>query len=186
MDKPRVLVVEDEEAIRVGICDVLTFHGCVAEGVGEGNAGLQRALSGNFSLVILDVMLPGLDGFSICRQLRQARPHQAIMMVTAKGVEGDILEGFQCGADDYITKPFSVAQLVARIQALLRRARIQPSQTFLMGSLTVDAQRFMVRCGAESVAVTSRDIDVLSYFLVRGSGCDPERSSARCLGIPTG
>jgi len=165
MDKPRVLVVEDEEAIRMGICDVLAFHGCEAEGVGDGPSGLSRALVGNFSLVILDVMLPGLDGFSICKQLRQARPHQAIMMVTARGVEGDILEGFRCGADDYITKPFSVAQLVARIQALLRRVRVQPTQTFLMGPLTIDARRLVVSCGAESVAVTGRDIDVLSYLL---------------------
>ena len=118
LPKPSVLVVEDEEAIRVGICDVLAFHGIQPLGVDDGDVGLAEALTGKHDLLVLDVMLPGTDGFTICRTVREKLPSQAILMLTAKGAESDILEGFRCGADDYVPKPFSVAQLVARVQAL--------------------------------------------------------------------
>jgi DNA-binding response OmpR family regulator len=145
IDKPRILVVEDEPAIRTGICDVLAFKGFAPTGVEDGKAGLREALDGDYAVLVLDVMLPGMDGFSICRAVREARPHQAILMLTAKGAEDDVLQGFSCGADDYVTKPFSVAQLMARIQALVRRAAPEPE------------------------AVSLRDIEVIS-FLARTPG----------------
>ena len=117
-----ILVVEDEAAIRSGLCDVLAYHGHAPDGVESGEDGLRRALATPYALVLLDVMLPGKSGFEVCRELRAARPAQAILMLTARGSEADVLEGFRCGADDYLTKPFSVAELVARVEALLRRA----------------------------------------------------------------
>src|SRR6185295_9516710 len=88
----------------------------------SGEEGLREALDGHYALVVLDVMLPGMSGFDVCRQLRAQRPEQAILMLTARGAEEDVLAGFRCGADDYVTKPFSVSELMARIDALLRRA----------------------------------------------------------------
>ena len=117
-----VLVVEDEESIRRGLCDVLAFHGYRPEGAERGDDGLQRGLANQHALVILDVMLPGLSGIDVCRRLREDLPRLPILMLTARGAEQDVLEGFRAGADDYVTKPFSVAELVARVEALLRRA----------------------------------------------------------------
>jgi len=159
--KSRILVVEDEEAIRVGICDVLVFKGYEPVPVADGDDGLRVALEGGFDLAMLDVMLPGTDGFSICRALREAHPGTAIMMLTAKGAEGDVLEGFQAGADDYVTKPFSVAQLMARVAALLRRAAAAQGD-FSAGLIDVDPGK--LRAGAEGawVDLSARDVEVLS------------------------
>ena len=173
-NKPCALVVEDEEAIRVGICDVLTFHGIRATGVGDGDAGLREALTGAYDLIVLDVMLPGVDGFTICRAVREAVPSQAILMLTAKGAESDILEGFRCGADDYIPKPFSVAQLVARVQALLRRVSKDPGRTFVVGGIEVDTGALRAAGSGDAVDLTPRDIQLLSFLAE-----DPGRVSTR-------
>ena len=102
-DRPQVLVVEDEAPIRRGLCDVLAYHGWAPDGVASGEDGLRRALATPYALVVLDVMLPGTSGFDVCRALRAERPGQAILMLTARGAEEDILEGFRCGADEYVT-----------------------------------------------------------------------------------
>jgi DNA-binding response OmpR family regulator len=154
-EKLSVLVVEDEEAIREGICDVLVFHGYAPVGVGDGVAGLAEAQTGRHDLAILDVMLPGLDGFSICRRLRQSHPRQAIMMLTARGDEADILEGFRCGADDYISKPFSVAQLIARVHA----------QRFVAGPLQIDAEQNQAHHGESMIDISPRDVEVLAWLV---------------------
>ena len=117
-----ILVVEDEAAIRTGLCDVLAFRGYAPTGVGTGDDGLREGRSGRYALLVLDVMLPGLSGFAVCAQVRDQWPEQPILMLTARGSEADVLEGFRAGADDYVTKPFSVAELMARVEALLRRA----------------------------------------------------------------
>jgi len=118
-----ILVIEDEGAILRGLCDVLAFHGHEPEGVDRGDLGLEAATAqgSDFALVLLDVMLPGMNGFDVCEKIREARPSLPILMLTARGAEEDVLRGFRCGADDYVTKPFSVAELVARVEALLRR-----------------------------------------------------------------
>jgi two-component system response regulator RegX3 len=172
--KPSVLVVEDEEAIRVGICDVLAFHGIQPTGVSDGDAGLAEALTGRFDLVVLDVMLPGIDGFTICRTVREKVPSQAILMLTAKGAESDILQGFKCGADDYVPKPFSVAQLVARVQALLRRATRDPGRRFKIGRIEVDSGALRAERGEQTVDLTPRDIQLLAFLAQ-----DPGRVSSR-------
>ena len=163
-EKLRILVVEDEVAIREGICDVLVFHGYSPRGIGDGTLGQAEAQSGQYALVILDVMLPGTDGFTICRALRQTHPRQAIMMLTARGDEADILEGFRCGADDYVSKPFSVAQLMARIHALLRRSGARPARRFVIGELEIDAELNRIARGAQNLEVSPRDIEVLAWL----------------------
>ena len=175
----RILLVEDEPAIAQGLCDCLTFHEFEVEWRDRGDTGLSTALSEQFDLVLLDVMLPEVDGFTICQQLRAAQAEQAIIMLTAKGSEADILEGFQNGADDYVCKPFSLAQLVARIQALLRR-RAQPveqveqvedivQENFSIGTLQVDLSQLLLLCGEQSVSINRRDAEIL-HMLAEDTG----------------
>jgi DNA-binding response OmpR family regulator len=162
-----ILVVEDEAAIRAGLCDVLAYHGHAPDGVESGEEGLRRALASPYALVLLDVMLPEKNGFDVCRELRAARPAQAILMLTARGAEEDVLEGFRCGADDYLTKPFSVAELVARVEALLRRAGAVPpveESPFAFGLWQVDpAARSAVRDGT-TIPLSAREVALLALF----------------------
>jgi DNA-binding response OmpR family regulator len=166
--KPRILVVEDEQAILMGICDLLAYHGYTPRGVADGAEGLSLALGEEWELAILDVMLPGVDGFTICRRLREAKPGQAILMLTARGAEQDVLDGFAAGADDYVTKPFSVAQLSARVRALLRRAGVRPARRFQAGPLEVDGDRLQARHGGAEVDLTPRDVELLSHLASAG------------------
>jgi DNA-binding response OmpR family regulator len=165
--KLAILVVEDEEAIQSGLCDLLAFHGHAPVGTASGEDGLRRALSEPFALVLLDVMLPGMSGFDVCRELRAKRPAQAILMLTARGAEGDVLEGFRCGADDYVTKPFSVAELMARVEALLRRAGplVQPPpEPFAFGAWRVDPAARTAVSAQGNVDLTAREIALLALF----------------------
>jgi DNA-binding response OmpR family regulator len=165
--KLAVLVVEDENAIREGLCDVLTFRGYLPTAAASGEEGLRAALAGDYGLVLLDVMLPGLSGFDVCRELRAVRPDQPILMLTARGAEEDVLAGFRCGADDYVTKPFSVAELMARVEALLRRCgRLQRAdpEPFAFGPWTVDPAGGNATSGAQSVELTRREVDMLALF----------------------
>jgi two-component system response regulator RegX3 len=161
-----ILVVEDETAILTGLCDVLAFHGHAPTGVASGEEGLRRALDGRYALVLLDVMLPGMSGFDVCRRLRAVHPQQAILMLTARGEEADVLEGFRCGADDYVTKPFSVAELLARVDALLRRTGVAepPSQAFAIGDWVVDPATRSAARGGFTVELTAREVALLALF----------------------
>lgn len=163
-DKPAVLVVEDEVAIREGLCDLLAYHGLAPTAVGTGTEGLAQALTGAYDLVLLDIMLPGVDGITICERVRAARPSQAILMLTAKGREQDVLDGFRAGCDDYVAKPFSIAQLVARVKALLRRAASSPDRSFSLGELTIDTDGLTASLGPHSVGLSPRDVAVLAYL----------------------
>ncbi len=166
-----ILVVEDEEAILRGLCDVLAFRGYAPEGVARGDLGLERALATEPgpALVLLDVMLPGMNGFDVCEKLRAARPNVPILMLTARGSEEDILRGFRSGADDYITKPFSVAELVARVAALLRRCQVEskreePAVPFTFGAWTVDPDQRIASAQEETIELTARDLELLGVF----------------------
>ena len=169
--KAAILVVEDEAAIRSGLCDILTFHGYVPSAVDSGEEAVRRALDGRFALILLDVMLPGLSGFDVCRAVRAQRPQQAILMLTARGAEDDIVLGLRCGADDYVTKPFSVAELMARIEAVLRRTggMRESAAPFLFGAWWVDPATLSAARGGETVALSRREIDMLG-LLVRERG----------------
>jgi len=166
-----ILVIEDEEAILRGLCDVLAFRGYAPEGAVRGDLGLEMALEPGIdpALVVLDVMLPGMDGFEVCEKLRTARPELPILMLTARGSEEDILRGFRCGADDYITKPFSVAELVARVAALLRRAgqssmEAEVVSPFSFGDWTIVPGERTASKGADSIELTARDLELLDVF----------------------
>ena len=116
--KIRILVVEDEAAIRTGLVDVFVFHGYEVESAEDGTTGLEKARSGRFDLIVLDLMLPGMDGFEICNAIRAVDRDQPIIMLTARVSDEDIIRGLELGADDYVGKPFSVAQLVLRVKAV--------------------------------------------------------------------
>lgn len=161
--KARILVVEDEENIRSGLCDLLAYHGHWPTPVDNGEEGLRLGLSQPFDLVILDVMLPGVDGFEVCRRLREdGRRDLPILMLTAKGAEDDIVQGLRRGADDYVTKPFSLRELVARIEALLRRFS-PPARpdTFEFGPWTVAPGELRATAGERTVDLTPRELDLL-------------------------
>ena len=166
-EKFRILVVEDEVAIRTGLVDVLVFHGYDVEAVGDGRDGLMRARSDKFDLILLDVMLPSLDGFSICDEIRQADPEQPVIMLTAKVSEEDIITGLKLGADDYVAKPFSVAELVLRVQAVLRRSHsataLAPRILFADG-LEVDTLNLAGVRANETLHFTRREVEILQYL----------------------
>ena len=165
--KIRLLVIEDEAAIRTGLADVFVFHGYEVEAAADGREGLRKALSGTFDLILLDLMLPGIDGFEICNRIRAQDPHQPIIMLTAKTSDEDIIQGLTLGADDYVAKPFSVAQLVLRVQAVLRRSRVgveEKGHIRLGDDLEVDVQNLSGRRGTEVLSFTRRETEILRYL----------------------
>jgi len=169
MSKSAVLVVEDEESIRKGLCDVLAFRGYAPEGVERGDEALRRGLSRAHALVLLDVMLPAMNGFDVCRALRAELPELPILMLTARGSEQDVLEGFRAGADDYVTKPFSVAELLARVEALLRRsgaarAELEATPPFDLGPWHIDPASREARRGAQRVELTQLEAALAALF----------------------
>ena len=162
----RVLVVEDEEAIREGLIDVLVFHGYEVDSAAAGPEGLEKALTGRFDLVLLDIMLPGIDGYEICDQIRAVDRNQPIIMLTAKTSDEDIIQGLKLGADDYVPKPFSVQELVLRIEAVLRRSQVgqEQARTLKLGSFEIDTENLSGSDGGEEIAFTKREIEVLCYL----------------------
>jgi DNA-binding response OmpR family regulator len=164
--KLRILVVEDEPAIRRGLLDVFAHHGFDASGAATGEEGLRAGLSGGHDLVVLDLMLPGISGFDVCERLRTEHPRLPILMLTARGAEEDILRGFRVGADDYVTKPFSLAELLARVKALLRRAgeRTEEIAPFRVGALAIEPARLVARDGDDEIELTRREVELLALL----------------------
>jgi two-component system response regulator RegX3 len=165
--KPRILVVEDEAAIRQGLADVLVYHGYDVDAVGDGREGFRKALSGQYDLLLLDVMLPGRDGFSICDEVRKVDRDQPIIMLTAKTRDEDIVNGLSLGADDYVAKPFSIAQLVLRVKAVLRRSRTGAAAAAhirLAGGVEIDVRNLSGRRGNERLTFTRREMEILEYL----------------------
>lgn len=166
--KTKILVVEDEEAIRRGLCDVLAYHGHAPTTASDGDEGLELASSGDFALLLLDVMLPGKSGFEVCRELRERGHSMPVLMLTARGGEDDVLEGFRSGADDYVTKPFSVAELMARVEAILRRTGGMPDMDtapFGIGPWRVDPANLRAEAADRRVDLTVRELEILRLFL---------------------
>ena len=161
MSEASILVIEDEAPIREGLADVLRLQGYEVAVAADGEAGRAAALAGGHDLLLVDIMLPGVDGFQICEEARQAIPHQAICLLTARGAEADILHGFACGADDYVTKPFSVQQLLARVAALVRRACPAEGEVLACGDWRVEVDALCARRGARQVLLSRRDVAVL-------------------------
>ena len=165
--KIRLLIVEDEEAIRAGLIDVFVYHGYDVDFAADGPVGLDKALSGRFDLILLDVMLPGMDGFEICNRIRLEDRDQPVIMLTAKSTDEDIIQGLSLGADDYVAKPFSVAQLVLRVQAVLRRSRIgaELDATLRLGNdVEIDCRNLQGQRGDKALAFTRREVEMLQYL----------------------
>ena len=164
--RPRLLLIEDEEPIRVGLTDLFVFHGFEVQSAVDGPTGLKLALSGTFDIILLDVMLPGLDGFTICDRIRAVDRVQPIILLTALGADEDIIRGLKLGADDYVSKPFSVAELVLRVQAVLRRGQGGAARyaTLQLGDLTLDPVNLLGRRGAQEVPFTRREVEILQYL----------------------
>jgi DNA-binding response OmpR family regulator len=127
MERRRILVIEDDRSIREGLADALAFHGYAALQAERGDAGLAKALHGGCDLVLLDLVLPGADGLAVLREIRRARPTLPVIILTARGEEADRVRGLREGADDYVVKPFSIRELLARVEAVARRTPERPS-----------------------------------------------------------
>ena len=163
--KARILVVEDDPAILQGLLDVLVFNGYAAEGVEDGGQGLALALNNPFDLILLDVMLPTIDGFSICRQVRREKPVQGIIILTAKGAEDDVVTGFKAGADDYVSKPFSIRELMMRVEALLRRSgKALGDGTLDINGIRCDGNTLTARSGDAQVELPRREMEIIAYL----------------------
>jgi two-component system response regulator RegX3 len=163
--KARILVVEDDPAILNGLMDVLVFNGYAVEGAGDGQEGLNKAIDKTFDLIILDVMLPSLDGFSICSKIRESKPAQGVLMLTAKGAEDDIVAGFKAGADDYVCKPFSLRELLVRVEALLRRAgKLTVATEIHFGGVHFRGKTLEAASGDKTMALTRREMDIITYL----------------------
>jgi DNA-binding response OmpR family regulator len=161
-----ILVVEDDSSILRGLRDNLQFEGYEVLEAKDGNTGLKLALEQSPDLLLLDIMLPGMNGHEICRKLKSQDPNTPIIMITARDAEMDKVSGLDLGADDYITKPFSIPELMARIRAVLRRYELdQKSEDKLeFGSITIDFKRFQAFRDDEEIRLTSREFDIMRYF----------------------
>lgn len=165
-DKARVLIVEDEAAIRTGLTDALVYHGFAVETADNGSRGLELGLTGRFDLILLDIMLPGIDGFEVCEQIRRVDRQQPLIMLTAKSGDEDIITGLSLGADDYVAKPFSVAQLVLRIKAVLRRTQAgQLAERIIeLGDVSVDCENLSGTNAESEIVFTRREVEILRYL----------------------
>ncbi len=165
---PRILLVEDEPSLVVTLTDRLEAEGYRVETSGDGEEALARAAAGAFDLVILDVMLPGRNGFDVCRDLRQRGLQVPVLMLTARAQVVDRVVGLKLGADDYLTKPFEMLELLARVEALLRRARtpIAPSVgAYAFGDVQVDFRRAEVSRSGQALALSALEYKLLRYFV---------------------
>jgi DNA-binding response OmpR family regulator len=160
----RVLVIEDERALAVGLEDDLRMEGYDVVVAGDGPSGGRLAVEQSFDAIVLDVMLPGRDGFEVCRDIRRAGKRTPIILLTAKAQESDKILGLELGADDYITKPFSPRELRARLKAVLRRARGDVPDTYRFGDVEVEFAGCHVRRAGRSVDLTTLEFKLLSLF----------------------
>lgn len=156
-----VLVVEDEPSIRQGLLDVLVFRGYRVSAALDGREALSLAREHPPDLALLDVMLPELDGFAVCAALRKDGNHFPILMLTAKNSEEDVLRGFEAGADDYVTKPFSLRQLLARVQALLKRSPKLSQDSFRVGPCEVSPEHSLLRAAEGEIELSAKEVEIL-------------------------
>ncbi|WP_406429689.1 response regulator transcription factor [Streptomyces sp. NBC_01589] len=164
----RLLIVEDEKRLATSLARGLTAEGFAVDVVHDGLEGLHRAAEGAFDLVVLDIMLPGMNGYRVCAALRAAGHEVPILMLTAKDGEYDEAEGLDTGADDYLTKPFSYVVLVARIRALLRRrGGGSASPVLTVGALRMDTAARRVHLGEDEVTLTAKEFAVLEQLALR-------------------
>ena len=169
--KPLILVIEDEEDMLHGLQHNLEYEGYRTLTAANGREGLDKALTGTADLVILDVMLPEMNGFDVLREMRQRRVRTPVVLLTSKSLEADKLSGFALGADDYVTKPFSIQELLARVRAVLQRTqgRPEPRAVFRFGDVEVDFDQWQVRRRGEPVTLAFKEFEIL-HLLVQHRG----------------
>jgi len=165
-NKPKLLIVEDEQAILQGLMDVFVFHGYQVDSAMDGKVGLEKAMNQDYDLILLDVMLPFIDGFSICNQVREKDLQQPIIMLTAKSSEQDIITGLTLGADDYISKPFSIRELVLRVECVLKRSQKLTEQIAVLtvGNIHIDTANLQQLECKKPQQFTRREIEILHYL----------------------
>ncbi len=168
----RILVVEDDPSIRLGLEDTLTAKGYQVEAVGRGSDGAERAISGRYDLVVLDVMLPDIDGFEVCRRIRGSKGSSRlvpVIILSARGAELDRVRGLELGADDYVTKPFSLMELLARVASVLRRAQgdTQEPISLVFGDIEIDLVGQVASRAGQRIELPSRAFAILKVFARR-------------------
>jgi two-component system alkaline phosphatase synthesis response regulator PhoP len=172
----RILIVEDEPNMVAGLRDNFEFEGYDVITAPDGVAGLERALNEAPDLVILDVMMPRMSGLDVCKQLKTKRPSVPIIMLTARGQEVDKVVGLELGADDYVTKPFSIRELLARVKAVLRRSKTTPKEQekYAFGEVEVNLKSCQVSRSGKDLEFSSKEFELLKYFL-----CHPGEALTR-------
>lgn len=164
----RILLVEDEPGLLLAVSDLLAAQGYELDTAADGETGLAKALNGGFDVVVLDVMLPRKNGFEVCREMRRRGVDTAVLMLTAKTQVMDRVSGLKIGADDYVTKPFDPAELLARIEALLRRVQKDqriPLTTFQFGDVDVDFERARLLKSGQPVNMAGKELQLLRYLI---------------------
>ena len=165
----KVLIVEDDTSILRGLKDNLEFEGYQVLTASDGKEGLRLSLKADLDLLLLDLMLPGLNGYEICRKLKNEKPGLPIIMITARGSEMDKVSGLDLGADDYITKPFSLPELLARIRAILRRSHRPDIQSDVLefGSIQIDFKKLKASKKGKEIYLSAREFEIMRYFMNR-------------------
>lgn len=165
----RILIIEDEKAIRMALEDDFIAEGYQVDSANTGPVGLKKSSEPNYDIILLDIMLPEMDGFEVLKELRKRNVQTPIIMLTAKNLEIDKILGLEFGADDYVTKPFSPRELQARVKAVLRRVNIKPglsSETkFSFGKIAVDFQKYECFKGDENILLTTLEFDLLKFLI---------------------
>jgi len=170
MNNEAILIVEDDPTLLRGLKDNFTFKGYQVRTASDGEIGLNEALNSKPDLILLDIMLPKINGYEICRLIRAEGLDMPIVMLTAKGQESDIVLGLNLGADDYITKPFNIQELLARVNAHLRRRRGQEIKQHCFGDFTLDMDSRKLLCKGKEIELTPKEFGLLALFIKR-AGC---------------
>jgi len=187
MPRKNILVIEDDAPIRRGVADALKFAGYTVFEAADGNAGLQSAISAEVDMVLLDIIMPGLDGFEVLAELRKVKPAVPVIMLTAKGTESDRVRGLKGGADDYVVKPFGARELLARVEAVMRRSAERPGDVTVLNvaGRTVDIRRREIRhADGSRCELSEREADLIRYLAANsGRAIAREELLARVWGI---
>ena len=162
-----ILIIEDDTSILRGLKDNLEYEGYIVITETDGNKGLNRALDNEVEFLLLDIMLPGMNGYEICKRVKKERPELPIIMITARGSEMDKVSGLDIGADDYVTKPFSIPELLARMRSVFRRVdqSNEVPDIFSFGNIVLDFKKLQAFRDGEEIKLSSKEFEIMKYFV---------------------